>query len=205
MRLANLRVVFGIGLCSLLMNTAAFADDCPAGAPRHPPLTSLDHQSMVAAYTASFRGLYHRDPTGQPGSGVDDTGYWVSTSDHYGQFSDGVCRAGWSAYWEMRLGGASAADPGLGDQPARFQASQPTPVPVPPTPPLPSVDLSGVLQRLDLVEAHLTLIQADIDAGRAENQKFFGDARGFVKTWGPVLLKYVAPALGGVLAGIKIK
>jgi hypothetical protein len=101
---------------------------------RHPPLTGLDHASMEAAVRASFRGLYGREPTGVPGSGVDDVNYWIAVSDHYGEFSDHVERAGWSRYWEVKLSGRDSADPALGDVPARFQPGTPTLMPTFPAP-----------------------------------------------------------------------
>lgn len=76
-------------------------------------------------------------------------------------------------------------------------------VPAPPQPPVvtsvppPAIDLSNVLAKIDA-------IQADVDAGRAENQAFFTEAR---TTWKDVLTfvgKYVAPIVGGLLAGIQI-
>jgi hypothetical protein len=87
----------------------------------HPALTALDDATMFAAYAASFRGIYGRESVMQPGTGADDGAYWVAQSNHFGAFGDGVCRAGWNAYWEQRLAGADSADPALGDQPAIFQ------------------------------------------------------------------------------------
>jgi alpha-glucuronidase len=52
-------------------------------------------------------------------SGAADIGYWVGLTNHYGQYSDGICRAGWNRYMEKRQQGieddVSAAD---GDSPA---------------------------------------------------------------------------------------
>lgn len=102
----------------------------PPGAAWHPPLTPLDQASMRAAMIASFKGIYGREPSGVPGSGADDVAYWVSVSDHYGEFSDHVYRAGWSRYWETKLSGTDTANPALGDVPARW-----SPQNVPPAPP----------------------------------------------------------------------
>jgi hypothetical protein len=141
---------------------------------RHPPLTGLDRASMEAAVRASFRGLYGRDPTGVPGSGVDDVQYWIAVSDHYGEFSDHVERAGWSRYWEVKLSGLDSADPALGDQPARFQpGAAPVPAPLPiPSPPAPTVEvdqIAAILTRLDTLERIVTGLatQLPIVAGDA--------------------------------------
>lgn len=199
-------------------------DDCPAGAELHKALTGLDHTSMLAAYTASFVGLFHRQPTMQPGSGSDDGEYWIATFNHYGPYGDAVCRAGWNAYAELRLGGAGSGDPKLGDQPAKFQpltnttpqppapAPQPVPTPAPvpvPTPvpaPVPSTPSVGVCDAncIANIIVQLDTIKADVDAGRAENQQFYSDVK---STWGQIspivmpLLKYVAPAVVAYLAG----
>lgn len=125
-----------LALIVALLPAMGHAQECtPAN--EHPPLTALDHASMLAAYTASFQGLYGHAPSMQAGSGVEDGNYWIAVSDHYGAFSDGICRAGWSAYWEAKLAtNAPSASPALGDQPARFQPSS---SPQPPTPPQPPV------------------------------------------------------------------
>jgi len=86
-----------------------------------PALTPLDDGYMLAAFTASFRGLFGRDPSMQPGSGSDDGWYWIGVSNHHGAFSDNICRAGWSAYWEEKLAGNDNVPSELADQPARFQ------------------------------------------------------------------------------------
>jgi hypothetical protein len=87
----------------------------------HPQFTGLDDTSMYAAAIASFRGIYGRDPSMQPGSGPDDIPYWVSISNHMGTFTGGACAAGWNAYWEMKLAGNDSVDPHLLDSPAVFQ------------------------------------------------------------------------------------
>ena len=144
--------------------------DPPPGIISHPPLTGLDAPSMRAAIVASFRGLFGRDPTGVPGSGADDVGYWIAVSDHYGEFSDHIWRAGWSAYWEMKLAGSDSANPALGDQPARFLPPLAPPVPSPtPVPPVP-VDLAPILARLHALEEtvntlnnHLTIVASEAE------------------------------------------
>ncbi len=152
-----MKTLFMILACSLFVNTAYAQtppiDDCPAGATLHRSLTGLDHASMLAAYTASFVGLYHRQPTMQPGSGSDDGEYWIATFNHYGPYGDGICRAGWNAYAELRLGGGESGDPRLGDQPAKFLPSA-APVPPPTVPPAPpaTVDLAPLLSRLAALE-----------------------------------------------------
>jgi len=121
-----------VALLLLTRPVSAQTSDCIA---THPALTALDDATMIAAYKASFRGLYGREPSMQPGSGLDDGLYWVSVSNHFGAFGDRVCRAGWSRYWEGKLRGVDALDPSLGDQPAQFQPGAPVIVPpVPPTP-----------------------------------------------------------------------
>jgi hypothetical protein len=158
----------------------------------HPALTGLDHASMAAAVTASFRGLYGRDPSGLPGSGADDVNYWIAVTDHYGEFSDHICRAGWSRYWETKLGGTDSADPALGDQPARFQPGQPTPPPepTPPPAPIPAVDLALVLNRLDVLERELA------DHAQKEESHWSNAKSAFYEA-----IKYLAPVIGGIVAG----
>jgi hypothetical protein len=159
---------------------------CPV---KHLALTPLEHPAMEAAYLASFRGLYHRDPTGAPGSGPDDTGWWIRTFDHYGEYSDGICRAGWNLYTELRLAGAGSVAPTLGDESARFQPGRspaPTPVPLPaPTPqPMPAPAEGVLLAKVDALTVLVQeLVRADGDAhaainqnvtdGRTENRSFF--------------------------------
>lgn len=209
-------------LLSCLAPIAATAQECTA-ANEHPPLTALDHASMIAAYTASFQGLYGRAPSMQAGSGVDDGNYWVAVSDHYGAFSDGICRAGWSAYWETKLGtNAPSASPALGDQPARFlpgvtpqPVPQPTPVPQPqpvpaPQPPL-NIDYTALVTQLATLNAQVNAcnvgianVNANVSAGRQENQSFFASVKSVWAQVGGPLLKYVVPAVGAYVAGKKL-
>lgn len=129
-----------LSLLLFCLSTPAFAQEvCPV---KHPALTALDHDTMARAYDASFRGIYGRNPTGAVNGGVDDREYWISVSNHYGEFGDNICRAGWNAYWEQKLTGQDSVDPKLGDQPARFQPTAPPivnpPPPPPPPPPIPA-------------------------------------------------------------------
>jgi len=116
-----------VALLLLTRPVAAQTTDCIA---THPALTALDDATMIAAYRASFIGIYGREPSMQPGSGLDDGRYWVSVSNHFGAFGDRICRAGWNRYWEGKLRGVDSLDPSLGDQPAQFQPGAPVPVPV---------------------------------------------------------------------------
>lgn len=187
-----------IVLLILAVASAAYAqkDDCPPGGTKHAALTGTDHASMEAAVVASFRGLYHRDPSGAPGSGPDDVSYWISTFDHFGPYGDGICRAGWNAYAETRLSGAESGDPRLGDQPARFQ---PSTVPVPPSvAPAPVVTPAPPVISDDAVLAAIADLKATMQAEHAEQTRTVGDA---LKSFGEFAVKYVAPAIGAYLAG----
>jgi hypothetical protein len=185
-----------------LLALALAQEICPV---KHPALTALDHASMQRAVEASFRGLYGRNPTGQPGAGPDDTTYWIAVSDHYGEFSDGICRAGWSAYWEQKLGGAASVSPTLGDAPARFTPdSTPPPAPPPPVvvpppvpPPLPSV----VTCDLSSVETAVANLRADLDAFEMRSDQFYEDARGVYRRTFVWIAKYGGPIVAAIFAG----
>jgi len=182
-RLVSVSTVF---VLAIIFATPARAQVC---ALKHPTLTALDHESMVAAYTASFRGLKGRAPTWLSGSGADDGNYWIAVSDHYGEYSDGVCRAGWNAYMELKLGGSDSVSPALGDQPARFQPTapgqtlgEPAPSHPLPIPPLHTIDFcaaqitmlqTAMTARLDQLVRHVDLVDQNVTAGRAENTTFF--------------------------------
>jgi hypothetical protein len=201
-----------LALVLLLASPALGAQEvCPV---RHPALTALDHASMVAAFTASFRGIYSRNPTFAVGAGADDGNYWISAADHYGEFGDGVCRAGWNAYWETKLAtGQQSVDPKLGDQPARFQPSAAPPVVPPPVvpPAPPPLDLSGVPAQLAALtatveelarasaEAHAAIHQ-NVTDGRAENRNFFQSVAAHWKQITAVL----GPAAAAFVAGKKL-
>jgi len=187
-------------LISLLALAApARAENCPV---KHPALTALDHASMLTAYTASFRGLFNRNPTLAPGSGVDDGNYWIAVSDHYGEFGDTVCRAGWSAYWEVKLTGQDAVNPALGDQPARFQPDR-APIVTPPAPPTLSPQtpvMSNPAPADTAVLAAIADLKAAMQAEHAEQTRSISDA---LKSFGEFALKYLAPAIGGWLVAHK--
>lgn len=180
-------------LVALFIATPVFAqDDCPAGHVRNPAVSPLDHEYMVAAFKASFRGLFGRDPSMQPGSGKDDGEYYIGASNHYGVYGDDQCHAGWSGYWESWLA-VGRGDLGLVQTPARFlPGSQPVPTPIPTPTPQPQPLPEGVLVvkidaltlkvgQLQLEVANLTAsmddahkaIQQNISDGRAENRSFF--------------------------------
>jgi hypothetical protein len=134
----------------LCASFASAQDDCPAGHIRNPQVSALDHDYMLRAFTASFRGLFKRDPSMQPGSGKDDGEYYISASNHYGVYGDDQCHAGWSGYWESWLQDGHG-DLTLVQTPARFlpgtvPTPDPTPVPVPT--PAPSVDLAPILAQI---------------------------------------------------------
>src|SRR4051812_15416867 len=92
-------------LCVLLLIAAPVAaqDDCPAGHVRNPQVSPLDHAYMLSAFTASFRGIFGREPSMQPGGGVDDGEYYIAAANHFGVYGDDQCHAGWSGYWESWL------------------------------------------------------------------------------------------------------
>lgn len=188
-------------------------DDCPAGATLHRSLTALDHDSMLAAYTASFVGLFHRQPSMQPGSGSDDGEYWIAISNHYGEYGDSVCRAGWNLYRERQIGGIPTG-PKDGDVPASFLPNAPVPVPTPvptptpvpaplpnpPNPPLPSVDLTPILNTLAVIEQNVIAIRAteeDTNKQVTEMNKGFSD---YVVPFFKFVAKYIVPAATAWLA-----
>jgi len=66
-------------LCALLFTVPASAqDDCPAGHIRNPAISPLDHAYMLSAFKASFKGIIGREPSCQPGSGIDDCEYYIA-------------------------------------------------------------------------------------------------------------------------------
>src|SRR5438046_2349349 len=91
-----LGILMNMGICQ----TVVAQDDCPASATRNPPVSPLDHDYMVRAFKASFRGIKGYDPSMKPGAGIEDGEYYISASNHYGVYGDGQCHAGWSGYWE---------------------------------------------------------------------------------------------------------
>lgn len=147
-------------LALLIAAPAAAQDDCPAGHVRHPQVSPLDHAYMVRAFTASFRGIFGREPSMQQGSGVDDGEYYIAAADHFGVYGDDQCHAGWSGYWESWLQNGHG-DLTLVQTPARFLPNLTPPVVVPPvvvppvTPPAPVPDLTDRVEHLEELLAHL--------------------------------------------------
>lgn len=209
MQTSPIRAMKILAMCLCLASPAFAQDDCPTGHVRHPPVSALDHESMLSAYKASFRGLFGRDPSMQPGAGKDDGEYYIGAANHYGVYGDDQCHAGWSGYWESWLRDGRG-DLTLVDTPARFlpyvappPVVMPPPVAVPPPvspPPIiiqPPLDLSGVQRQLDV------LLQ-EVRDGRAENKTFFENVKSVWAQIGAPLLKYVLPAVAAFVAGKKL-
>ena len=190
---------FVAALILVLVSAPARAETCPV---KHPALTGLDRASMAAAYEASFIGAEGRTPTWTRGAGKDDGEYWIAVSDHYGEFGDTVCRAGWSAYWEVKLTGQDAVNPALGDQPARFPPeAMPSVVPPPAAPPAPSPQTPVVSNSAPddaRVLAAIADLKAAMQAEHAEQTRSIGDALKHVSEWA---LKYLGPAVGAWIVG----
>ena len=197
---------------ALACSAAATAqDDCPAGHIRNPQVSPLDHDYMVRAFTASFRGLFGRDPSMQPGSGKDDGEYYIGAANHYGVYGDDQCHAGWSGYWESWLQ-TGHGDLGLAQTPAKFLPFMPTPPPAPPvvvppvvTPPppvivMPSTDLSPVLNQQAIDHAVLMQLQAELAATRKDIAEFREAVR---SKWSAIVnnpvFKYGLAAITGFL------
>jgi hypothetical protein len=178
-----MKALFTILCCSVFLNTAAAQDDCPPGHVRHPAISALDDASMIAAAKASFRGIYGRDATLVPGSGVDDLWYYVRQANHFGVYGDDQCHAGWSGYWEswLRVGHGDLA---LVQSPAQFRPEAPPPVMTPPVIPPPVFSDAAILAQLATLksavdelarasgDAHAAINQ-NITDGRTENRNFF--------------------------------
>lgn len=184
----------------LALAAPAHAETCPV---KHPALTALDRASMAAAYEASFVGAEGRTPTWTRGAGKDDGEYWIAVSNHFGEFGDGICRAGWSRYWELKLTtGVEALDPALGDQPARFQPqAAPIVTPLPPVPPAPSPQtpvMSPAAPADTAVLAAIADLKAAMQAEHAEQTRSISDALKHVSEWA---LKYLGPAVGAWIVG----
>ena len=201
-------------LLAILLPLAASAqqDDCPAGHVRHPQVSPLDHDYMVSAFKASFRGLFGRDPSMQPGSGKDDGEYYIAAANHYGVYGDDQCHAGWSGYWESWL------DVGHGDL-GRVQTSAhylpftptsvPTPIPVPtpvPTPqPILSVDLTPILtQQMVDHAAEMAILQelrTQVALARQDIAEFRAAVRSrWVAIMDSPIVKYGLAAIAGFIA-----
>ena len=182
----------------LALAAPAHAETCPV---KHPALTALDRASMAAAYEASFVGAEGRTPTWTRGAGKDDGEYWIAVSNHFGEFGDGICRAGWSRYWELKLTtGVEALDPALGDQPARFQPERApiVPPPVPPTPSPQTPVVSNPAPADTAVLAAIADLKATVSAEHAAQTRSIGDALKNVSEWA---LKYLGPAVGAWIVG----
>lgn len=146
-----LKILTALAFVLLSVPALAQQDDCPPGHVRNPQVSPLDHEYMVKAFTASFYGLFNRNPSMQPGSGVEDGEYYIAAANHFGVYGDDQCHAGWSGYWESWLE-VGHGDLGRVQTPARFLPFTPPPVVVtppvinPPTSPtLPSTDLGPIL------------------------------------------------------------
>src|SRR5438067_3127916 len=184
---------FVAALILVLVSAPARAETCTV---KHPALTGLDRASMAAAYEASFIGAEGRTPTWTRGAGKDDGEYWIAVSNHFGEFGDGICRAGWSRYWELKLTtGVEALDPALGDQPARFQPERApiVPPPVPPTPSPQTPVVSNPAPADTAVLAAIADLKATVSAEHAAQTRSIGDALKNVSEWA---LKYLGPAVG---------
>ncbi len=211
MMLSFRRMALACAFCFIVVVTPAVAqDDCPPGHVRHPALTALDDASMQAAFTASFRGLFGREPSMKTGDGKDDGWYYIRASNHYGVYGDDQCHAGWSGYWESWLQ-VGHGDLALVQSPARFQP-QPAPVVMPPppvaippviSPPLPAIqtcDLTAVLSSLERLEHTLEAVNQNVTDGRAENRSFF---RSVADNW-RAIAKWGMTIVGGYVAGKKL-
>jgi len=153
---------------------------------RHPEVSPTNDTYMLAAYTASFVGLFGRAPTMVSGAGKDDGGYYVRAANHYGVLGNDQCYAGWSGYWESWLA-TGHGDLALAETPARFLPNATPPIAPPVIPPPlspPSVPEGVLVAKVDALAALVQeLVRANGDAhaainqnvtdGRAENRSFF--------------------------------
>lgn len=176
-----------LGLLLLCSAAPVFAqDDCPPGHVRNPQVSPLDHDYMVSAFTASFRGLFGRDPTMQPGSGKDDGAYYISASNHYGVYGDDQCHAGWSGYWESWLA-VGHGDLALVQTPARFLPSTTPPTP-PPSPPPPTPIEPTLSAKIDLLQSIATMRFDQLDTEIAATRQDIADFRDAVRSkWAAVI------------------
>jgi len=70
-----------------------------------PPITAYDDVTLTDLAERSLQWL---DETDQIPSGAEDDvdiPYWVSKANKWEKFSDGICRIGWSKYWERQMAG----------------------------------------------------------------------------------------------------
>jgi hypothetical protein len=186
--------VIGLFLTLVLVQRPA---ECPGTIPVRPPLVGLDDASMRAAVIASYTGIYGRPPSGLPGSGAEDVGYWITISNHYGEFSDHVCRAGWSRYWEEKLRGNDSVNPALGDQPAEFQpGAVPTPATTSAPPAEPAPDLAALDAKLTTILYQIEQLRqqqaADTDRIETRINEVVANAK---KSAAPLILKILSLGL----------
>jgi hypothetical protein len=82
----------------------------PGGAPvectaSRPPITAYDDVTLTDLAERSLQWL---DETAQIPSGAEDdvdVPYWVAKANKWEKFPDGICRIGWSKYWERSMAG----------------------------------------------------------------------------------------------------
>lgn len=141
--------------------------DTPGSSKDRPIQTSpLDVPYLTAAVRASWRGWYG---TEMP---PDEVTQWVGYASRPDQYSDGLWRIGYNAYWEYRMGpeGKDSAPVQLADQPPRFVPEVGTPVPNPGTPPPQDADLS---KRLLVLEGTVQLLRGFV--GQLESELHVSD------------------------------
>jgi hypothetical protein len=94
-------------------------------------------------------------------------------------------------------------------QPVPTPAPAPAPQPTPAPAPLPSGDLIAQLMSINAqilaCNQGIAAVNQNVTDGRAENQSFFANVKSVWAQVGGPLLKYVVPAVSGILAGWKIK
>lgn len=210
-----IKTLTALAFTLLLPSLAIAQDDCPAGHVRNPQVSPLDHEYMTSAFKASFKGLFGRDPSMQPGSGKDDGEYYIGAANHYGVYGDDQCHAGWSGYWESWLQ-TGHGDLGQAQTPARFlpTAALPPvvipPVVTPPVPPvvappapivvLPATDLSPVLNQQAVDHAILLELQRELAAARTDIADFRAAVRSkWVAIVDSPIFKYGLAAITGFL------
>lgn len=199
----------------LLLPVPVFAqDDCPAGHIRNPQISALDHDYMTAAFKASFKGLFGRDPSMQPGSGKDDGEYYIAAANHFGVYGDAQCHAGWSGYWESWLQNGHG-DLGVVQVPAHFLPYVAPPVVIPPVvidPPVvkpptpqPATDLSPILTAQAVDRAILLELQKELAATRQDIADFRAAVRSrWVAIMDSPIVKYGLAAVAAYVMGKKL-
>jgi hypothetical protein len=125
------------------------------------------------------------------GNGADGKYQWPAADGPYPQ--------GWEIRWDPNSW--------VNGQPTRWQfhpfsdptfTPPPTPSPAPAPAPLQSVDLTPVLAKLDAVDAKLTQLAAD-------EASFRDDVRSQSRKVADFAVKYIAPIVGAIVAGIAAK